>query len=371
MSSSSSTAPAVGSRVRVTTSDGARRAFLLCVHDATVEVEYETGGEAVVPLSAISALLPFEDALPRGADETAVAYAERCKSEGNSLYKLRDASAAAARYADGANALQQAAPVAVGGRALVKCGNRVRGAFVTCMDVATADVEYESAAATASSSTALALADDGDDDEAEEEDGVSLERLTPIHPTHGALQCALTLNLARCAILRSDWNVAMVRAARAERIAAHDGDDEPPDASLGLRRSSLHVGARAACGAGRFRRATALATLLLEAPRPAGVSAEEGERDARRLLRDIERQKGETQRSNRRLAKSVASWVQTAMAGGGGGVEQLESGVAEEGRVEEEEDSAAGGGGAGACPGLFTKALAVVAAAMLVGARLS
>ena len=54
------------------------------------------------------------------------------------------------------------------------------------------------------------------------------------------------------------------------------------------------------------------------------------------------------------------------MAGGGGGIEQLESGVAEEGRVEEEEDSAAGGG-AGACPGLFTKALAVVAAAMLQG----
>ena len=151
-------------------------------------------------------------------------------------------------------------------------------------------------------------------------------------------------------------------------VACHGGG-EPPDASLGLRRSSLHVGARAACGAGRFRRATALATLLLEAPRPAGVSAEEGERDARRLLRDIERQKGETQRSNRRLAKSVASWVQTAMAGGGGGVEQLESGVAEEGRVEEEEDSAASGGSA--CPGLFTKALAVVAAAMLVGARLS
>ena len=369
MSASSSTAPAVGSRVRVTTSDGARRALLLCVHDATVEVEYETGGEAVVPISAISALLPFEYSLERGADETAIAYAERCKSEGNSLYKLRDASAAAARYADGANALQQAAPVAVGGRALVKCGNRVRGAFVTCMDGATADVEYERAAATASS-TALALADDGDDDEAEEEDGVSLERLTPIHPTHGALQCALTLNLARCAILRSDWNVAMVRAARAERIAAHDGGDEPPDASLGLRRSSLHVGARAACGAGRFRRATALATLLLEAPRPAGVSAEEGERDARRLLRDIERQKGETQRSNRRLAKSVASWVQTAMAGGGGGVEQLESGVAEEGRVEEEEEDSAAGGGS-ACPGLFTKALAVVAAAMLVGARLS
>ena len=109
MSSSSSTAPAVGSRVRVTTSDGARRALLLCVHDATVEVEYETGGEAVVPLSAISALLPFEDSLARAADETAIAYAERCKSEGNSLYKLRDASAAAARYADGANALQQAA----------------------------------------------------------------------------------------------------------------------------------------------------------------------------------------------------------------------------------------------------------------------
>ena len=362
MSSSSSTAPAVGSRVRVTTSDGARRALLLCVHEATVEVEYENSGEAVVPLSAISALLPFEDSLERAADETAVAYAERCKSEGNSLYKLRDASAAAARYADGANALQQDAPVAIGGRALVKCGNRVRGAFVTCMDGATADVEYERAAATASS-TALALADDGDDDEAEEEDGVSLERITPIHPTHGALQCALTLNLARCAILRSDWNVAMVRAARAERIAAHDGGDEPPDASLGL--PLVAPRGRAPRRAGRFRRATALATLLLGAA-ARGVSAE-GERDARRLLRDIERQKGETQRSNRRLAKSVASWVQTAMAGGGGGGEQLESGVAEEGRVEEEEDSAGGGG---ACPGLFTKALAVVAAAMLFGARL-
>ena len=212
------------------------------------------------------------------------------------------------------------------------------------MDGATADVEYEScAAAAAASSTALALADDGDDDEAEEEDGVSVERLTPIHPTHGALPRAdaqpRALRDPPLRLERGDGargaRGAHRRPRRRRRAAGR---------ALGLRRSSLHAGARAACcGAGRFRRATALATLLLEAPRPAGVSAEEGERDARRLLRDIERQKGETQRSNRRLAKSVASWVQTAMAGGGGGVEQLESGVAEEGAGMEEEEDERGG----------------------------
>ena len=145
-----------------------------------------------------------------------------------------------------------------------------------------------------------------------------------------------------------------LRLERGDGARGARGAHRRPTAAASRRTLRSASAARRSVGRARRVRRRALPprtapTLLPRAARRR--VAEEGERDARRLLRDIERQKGETQRSNRRLAKSVASWVQTAMAGGGG-VEQLESGVAER-EVEEEEDSAAGGG---ACPGLFTKA---------------
>ena len=46
--------------------------------------------EAVVPLTLLQSLLAFEESVVVVADETADSFAERCKAQGNTLFKLGD-----------------------------------------------------------------------------------------------------------------------------------------------------------------------------------------------------------------------------------------------------------------------------------------
>ena len=152
--------------------------------------------------------------------------------------------------ADGANALQQAAPVAIGGRARQVRQPRAR----RVCDVhgrRDGDVEYERARR-----PPRACHGAGARRRRRRRRGGGggrrvLGRLTPRErERERELQCALTLNLARCAILRSDWNVAMVRAARAVVIAAHDGSRRASSSSASAaRRSTWARAPRAAPGA--------------------------------------------------------------------------------------------------------------------------
>ena len=215
-----------GARVRVASPDGssARRALLLTLASdtSTCEVEYDGGEEeSDVASSRVTPLLEFELASAAPPGETQGAYADRCKVQGNALFKRKDLAAAAEMYTSALRALQSEAKLSTGGRCLVKpaegdasrggTGSRVRAALVMILDDddGTADLLYE-----ATSRPPLArLAEDvqsleeGDDDEAaeaaavdEEEDGVPVARLIPIHATRPALQCALCLNLARCSL---------------------------------------------------------------------------------------------------------------------------------------------------------------------------
>ena len=95
----------VGAAVRVAWQEAARRATVACVlDDGRVEVLFDDDeSEAVVEAPCVSPLEAFEAdpaACPCGGeDETLWAEAGRRREEGNALFKLRDAAAAAERYA--------------------------------------------------------------------------------------------------------------------------------------------------------------------------------------------------------------------------------------------------------------------------------
>ena len=333
-----SAAFSAGQRVRV--SDGAassRRALLLCLHAEGCDVEFEGTDEeeSNVRLSRITTLLDFEVGSARGATESAndtfdtppaPARAEQHKQQGNQLFKLHDHAAAAEEYAAGLRALRLEARLSTGARCLVKPaegGGKVRGALLMVLneDEGTADLLFEATSCPPLATLAEGLAEGEEAEEAvadvdEEEDGVPVARLIAIHPRRPALQCALSLNLARCSLVAQDWAVGLARARRAEVIAAHDTVE--PLAAAPLRRTGLFLSARAALGMQRFGQAASLtARLMAAAPEgddPADVAAAAAvRRDARLLLREIQTRSAEVRRSNKRLAQAVGKWVATAM----------------------------------------------------------
>ena len=291
----------VGQRIRVTGDDGLSKRALLMAFDGddAYEVEYEAGGEAVVPAARCSTLLAFEEAGGAEAD------AERCKIQGNELFKLRDAAAAIEQYVLGLRAL--ASKATPGARCLIRPPEGtgpLRSAMVLTKDANTVDVSYEadekisqaggkdsasrlqallrqaetisdgSAAAASSPPVPLVSAPQaapsplpswlpssswlfssseeeagalkhgvgcgGEEEEEEEEEGVSLDRVVlVVHGQQPMLQVALLLNAAKCSLLLQQGGAAIARASRAERIAAHDTFD--PRTALLHRRTALVV----------------------------------------------------------------------------------------------------------------------------------
>jgi hypothetical protein len=129
--------------VRVTREGASERALLLCVHDesAQAEVELLDGTEALVQLASLRQLRSFELAPAGAAGQYAVAFAERCKTHGNALFKLRDLSAALEFYLQGSRALRDDAPVAEGSRCVVLPASNGRAQGLRCAMVLTRDVE--------------------------------------------------------------------------------------------------------------------------------------------------------------------------------------------------------------------------------------
>ena len=259
----------VGQRIRITGDDGLSKRALLMAFDGddAYEVEYEAGGEAVVPAAKCSALLAFEEAGGAEAD------AERFKLQGNELFKLRDAAAAIEQYVLGLRAL--ASKATPGARCLIRPPEGtgpLRSAMVLTKDANTVDVSYEADETIAqaggkdtasrlqellrqaetisdgSAEEAGALKHGGgcggeeedDEEEDEEEEGVNLDRVVlVVHGQQPMLQVALLLNAAKCSLLLQQGGAAIARASRAERIAAHDTFD--PRTALLHRRTALVV----------------------------------------------------------------------------------------------------------------------------------
>ncbi|KOO27080.1 hypothetical protein Ctob_008149 [Chrysochromulina tobinii] len=307
----------VGQRIRITGDDGLSKRALLMAFDGddAYEVEYEAGGEAVVPAAKCSALLAFEEAGGAEAD------AERFKLQGNELFKLRDAAAAIEQYVLGLRAL--ASKATPGARCLIRPPEGtgpLRSAMVLTKDANTVDVSYEADETiaqaggkdTASRLQELLRQAETISDGSAEEAGALKHVVLVVHGQQPMLQVALLLNAAKCSLLLQQGGAAIARASRAERIAAHDTFD--PRTALLHRRTALVVCSRAALSLQRFGLATSYAARLLAAPVPdEATAAASAVKEAKGLLRDIQRRVVEVRRSNKRLAKELSEWVESAM----------------------------------------------------------
>lgn len=147
------TALTPGCTARLTRDGASERVLVLCLHEARAEVEREGGVEELVDVSMLRPLEPFEGSTARRGEESAVDYAERCKANGNVLFKLRDLGAALAWYQSGSRALHRGAPIEPGARVLVLPGDGepMRSALVLTHDGDECAVEYEPAAASVAS----------------------------------------------------------------------------------------------------------------------------------------------------------------------------------------------------------------------------
>ena len=218
----------VGRRMRVTADDGCRqRALVLCVmddkHHCGYQVEYDDGTEAVVPVASVQPLFdweyeaPVQDAATQPDAAARHAAAERLKSQGNELFKLKDAAAALQMYMLALRELQADCRFEPGARCLVKPAEGGNGALRAALlltveaDGSAADLEYEPALSGPSSGRGAvsdrlsclleqaaqmqageALAASGEDEAAceVEEDGVPRGRVAMlVHHEHAALQC--------------------------------------------------------------------------------------------------------------------------------------------------------------------------------------
>ena len=217
----------VGQRMRVTADDGSKqRALVLCTmddkHQCGYQVEYDDGTEAVVPVESVQPLFDweYEAASEEVTKSDAIARhtaAERLKSQGNELFKLKDSAAALQRYMLALRELQADCRFEPGARCLVKPPEGVSGVPRAALlltvetDGSAADLEYEPALSGAYSGRGAvsdrlsclleqaaqvqageALAASGEDEAAceVEEDGVPRGRVAMlVHHEHAALQC--------------------------------------------------------------------------------------------------------------------------------------------------------------------------------------
>ena len=259
-----------GGRVRAPRGVG-REPCLVSDYDGgdSVDVVYDDGGEGTVEASKASSLLDFE------MDESACGDASELKRRGNALFGEKDWVNAAAHYERALKVLKR--PPTTGARVLINANSQLRCGTLSDVSTKTVDVMY----------------DDG-------EDADDLDRRRVILVVNDAeLQCSLYLNLAKCGL-----KVNRLRdSASAATLAG------------GLATSTEDLKARFLCSARVVRgRANLAQKKLRHALRDADVALELNASDAGALAlkRDAERAKKLALRENKKLAKEVTQWVETA-----------------------------------------------------------
>jgi hypothetical protein len=251
-----------GGRVRAPRGVG-REPCLVSDYDGgdSVDVVYDDGGEGTVEASKASSLLDFE------MDESACGDASELKRRGNALFGEKDWVNAAAHYERALQVLKR--PPTTGARVLINANSQLRCGTLSDVSTKTVDVMY----------------DDGVDED-------DLDRRRVILVVNDAeLQCSLYLNLAKCGL-----KVNRLRDSTSAATLAG-----------GLANSTEELKARFLCSARVVRG-------LRHALRDADVALELNASDAGALAlkRDAERAKKLALRENKKLAKEVTQWVETA-----------------------------------------------------------
>ncbi len=372
-----------------TSSSSACRATVSYINDedegrgCTIDVVYEDGAEwaggleeeSCVPPSRLLGLEAFEETAQQAGNDRDPGAAARLREEANALFRLGDYGAALGRYRlalrvlllvgerqrgdsgggegsccgglrVGASILVHAAPDAAeslvisskrAGRLLL----RVRRAMVADVDAGgqRVDVIFDK--------------EEGEEQEQEqgeleeEEDGVSMSRVVPLAATAGAQveEARLLLNISRVYMksplgrLHEALRSTSLAVALLEGVVIHEGggaevvDADLLGAALKLLMSAHEVRVGALCRGGFFAAAKDDVRRLARLPKRASgrvCAAGVGDK-AKRLWESIDQAGAQRQKENRRLARNVSQWLNSAMAAGAG----------------EEQGGAGGGGGGG------------------------
>lgn len=249
------------------------------MQDAVDDVESE------LPRHSVASLLDFETTKTEVSESIAV-----WKERGDTLLRLGDASAAVGYYE---HALHLSSKLSEGSSVLIKVKGYIKVAEVDCIESRTVDVT---------------LLEAGDEMTLNRNDVL----MTILEPDSDRMQERILLNLGRCLLQLADTTTLTRRprylksAVLAASMALSLAEFVKNPASTNLQ-TSLLLRCQAQTSLSKFSHATADAKRML--------SLDPHNKQAQKLLKDIARQQSLQKKNDKKLAKEMCKWVQTATNG--------------------------------------------------------
>ena len=264
-------------------------------HDSNDDQEEE------LPITSLEALLPFEcDDQQSPPSHTPATL----KEQGDALLRLKDYSAAVAQYEA---ALGLTSSLELGGTMIIDDGTgRTVLAEVDCID----EEEEGSTKCTAD----VTIVGSGDEKTVDASKDILLCLLD--NDAGERLQERILLNLSRCLLQLADidGSANVVRATKYRKAAVLGctlaltctsyAGESGGDGDIGTESKARLIRAGAYLDLGKSKHATADAKRVLK--------ADAGNAQAKKLLRNIERREILRKRTDKKLAKDVCKWVNTA-----------------------------------------------------------
>ena len=243
--------------------------------------------EVTIASQVVKPLLPFEDSCI--ADDDSLTVAE-WKDRGDQLLRLGDASAAASYYE---MALSKSSTLQIGSTIITKMGGYPKLAEVDCVEDDSLDVTLV---------------------ESEEESTITHSQilLCLLEPDAEKCQERILLNLARCLLQLADLDnatsesrpkylkAAVLACTLALTIISFAADDETEISANSQTAWILRAKAQAALS--KWPHALSDAKKVVKA----------GHKQGRKLLDEIERQQRQKVKTDKKLAKELCKWVETA-----------------------------------------------------------
>ena len=277
--------------------------FLIAPNSSNVKIEEEE--EYLVDKNQIRELLPFEtetapkdEDLQKKADQqdsssasaNVISYWKDC---GDQLLRLGDPSSAVPYYE---TALSKSSHISIGSTAIVQIKGFTKLAEVDCVDDDESTVD-------------MMVVETGEEMTIPK----SHVLLAVLEPDPDSLQPRILLNLARCMIQLSEYDIATVNRPKYLKsavlacslvITLSSSDDDDDDSVLANNmQTALLLRGKALGGLSKWPNAIADAKKLIRM---------DGSKEGQKLLQNLERLKAKQIKTNKKLSKEVAKWVQTA-----------------------------------------------------------
>ena len=276
--------------------------FLIAPNSSNVKIEEEE--EYLVDKNQIQELLPFEtetapkdEDLQKKADQqdsssasaNVISYWKDC---GDQLLRLGDPSSAVPYYEI---ALSKSSHISIGSTAIIQVKGFTKLAEVDCVDDDESTVD-------------MMVVETGEEMTIPK----SHVLLAVLEPDPDSLQPRILLNLARCMIQLSEYDIATVNRPKYLKsavlacslvITLSSSDDNDDSGFANNMQTALLLRGKALGGLSKWPNAIADAKKLIKIG---------GSKEGQKLLQILERLKAKQIKTNKKLSKEVARWVQTA-----------------------------------------------------------